>query len=112
MMRLDRFLCETGFGTRSQVKELLKKGLVTVNGEPVKKPEQKVKETQDVVLCGGKRAVYAAFLYLMLHKAAGGGAFGSRPQIQQLLSGHGRGPGGCRGGKGLQLPPPAPEQAL
>ena len=42
MMRLDRFLCETGFGTRSQVKELLKKGLVTVNGEPVKKPEQKV----------------------------------------------------------------------
>ncbi|MDE6895432.1 MAG: 16S rRNA pseudouridine(516) synthase, partial [Lachnospiraceae bacterium] len=52
-MRLDRFLCETGFGTRSQVKELLKKGLVTVNGEPVKKPEQKVKETQDVVLCGG-----------------------------------------------------------
>ena len=71
MMRLDRFLCETGFGTRSQVKELLKKGLVTVNGEPVKKPEQKVKEMQDVVLCGGKRAVYAAFVYLMLHKPAG-----------------------------------------
>ena len=71
MMRLDRFLCETGFGTRSQVKELLKKGLVTLNGELVKKPEQKVKETQDVVLCGGKRAGYAAFVYLMLHKPAG-----------------------------------------
>ena len=25
MMRLDRYLCETGFGTRSQVKALLKK---------------------------------------------------------------------------------------
>ena len=29
MMRLDKFLCETGFGTRSQVKEMLKKGQVT-----------------------------------------------------------------------------------
>ena len=54
MMRLDRFLCETGFGTRSQVKELLKKGLVTVNGEPVKKPEQKVKETQELYCAAGK----------------------------------------------------------
>ncbi len=36
MMRLDRFLCETGFGTRSQVKELLKKGQVLVNGQAAK----------------------------------------------------------------------------
>ena len=42
----------------------------------------------------------------------GGGAFGYRAQIQQLLSSHGRGPGGCPGGKGLRLSPPAPEQAL
>ncbi len=71
MMRLDRFLCETGFGTRSQVKAFLKKGLVTVNGETAKKPEQKIKETEDAVFCNGKRAVYAVFVYLMLHKTAG-----------------------------------------
>ncbi len=71
MMRLDRFLCETGFGTRSQVKAFLKKGLVTVNGETAKKPEQKIKETEDAVFCNGKRAVYAVFVYLMLHKPAG-----------------------------------------
>ncbi len=70
-MRLDRFLCETGFGTRSQVKAFLKKGLVTVNGETAKKPEQKIKETEDAVFCNGKRAVYAVFVYLMLHKPAG-----------------------------------------
>ena len=39
MMRLDKYLCETGFGTRSQVKDLLKKGQVMVNGEVVKTPE-------------------------------------------------------------------------
>ena len=47
MMRLDRYLCETGFGTRSQVKALVKKGLVTVNGARAGKPEQKVDETKD-----------------------------------------------------------------
>ncbi len=71
MMRLDKFLCETGFGTRSQVKSLLKKGLVQVNGETVKRPEQKVEETKDQVVCGDREAVYAPFLYLMLHKPAG-----------------------------------------
>ena len=47
MMRLDKFLSELGIGTRSEVKALLKKGLVTVNGEVVKKPECKVDESRD-----------------------------------------------------------------
>lgn len=71
MMRLDRFLCETGFGTRSQAKELLKKGLVQVNGKVVKRPEQKVMEEKDEIFCGGKRAFYSPFVYIMLHKPAG-----------------------------------------
>ena len=32
-MRLDKYLCEAGLGTRSQVKKLLKSGVVTVNGQ-------------------------------------------------------------------------------
>ncbi len=71
MMRLDRFLCETGFGTRSQVKDLVKKGLVTVNRTVAGKPEQKVDEARDTVICNGKKAVYAKFVYIMLHKPAG-----------------------------------------
>lgn len=71
MMRLDKFLCETGFGTRSEVKALLKKGQVSVNGEIVKKPEQKIDEQKDEVICAGNRAVYAAWEYVMLHKPAG-----------------------------------------
>lgn len=71
MMRLDKFLCETGFGTRSEVKNLLKKGLVTVNGETVKKPEQKIDENGDHVICNGVKASYAEYVYLMLHKPAG-----------------------------------------
>ncbi len=71
MMRLDRFLCESGFGTRSEVKTLLKKGLVTVNGEKAKRPEQKIDENADTVVCRGQKAEYAAFIYIMLYKPAG-----------------------------------------
>ncbi len=71
MMRLDKYLCETGFGTRSQVKDLLKKGQIMVNGEVVKKPELKINETTDQILCQGKKASYQKNIYLMLHKPAG-----------------------------------------
>lgn len=71
MMRLDKFLCETGFGTRSQVKELLKKGQVTVNGVAAKKPEQKIDEHKDQITCQGKIASYKKYVYYMLHKPAG-----------------------------------------
>lgn len=71
MMRLDKFLCETGFGTRSQVKDLLKKGQVTVNGAVAKKSEQKIDEHKDRVICQGIEASYEKYVYYMLHKPAG-----------------------------------------
>ena len=39
MERLDKFLCDCGVGTRSQVKVLLKSGAVTVDGVPVSREE-------------------------------------------------------------------------
>ena len=47
MLRLDKFLCEMKTGTRSQVKALVKKGAVTVNGITAKSPEQKIDENSD-----------------------------------------------------------------
>lgn len=71
MMRLDRFLCEAGCGSRSQVKELLRNGLVTVNGETVKRPEHKIDEERAAVVCRSRSIEYQKFEYLMLNKPAG-----------------------------------------
>lgn len=71
MMRLDRFLCETGAGTRSEVKQLLKKGLVTVNGVSEKTADRKIDETKDVVTLRGEVVYFAKFHYYILHKPAG-----------------------------------------
>ena len=37
MERLDKFLCDSGVGTRSQVKQLLKSGRITVGGTDIRK---------------------------------------------------------------------------
>ena len=71
MERLDKFLCDSGVGTRSQVKVILKSGRVTVDGKPEKDNSRKIDpDTQVICLdgetLGGKRRVV-----LMLNKPAG-----------------------------------------
>ena len=71
MMRLDKFLCEMGVGTRSEAKAYLKKGQVSVNGEIIKKPEVKIDENKDVICFQGQPLVYEAVQYFLLNKPAG-----------------------------------------
>lgn len=70
-IRLDKYLADAGRGTRSQVKEKIRKGTVTVNGVPVKKPEQKVDPQVDVVEMEGVRISFQKNRYYMLHKPGG-----------------------------------------
>ena len=70
-MRLDKFLCDNNIGTRSQVKEYIKKGQVAINGQTVKKPETKVNEDTDIVICQGKEIHYQKYVYYMLNKPEG-----------------------------------------
>ena len=71
MIRLDKYLCEMEIGTRSQVKELVKKGMVSVNGEIMKKADFKFDETSAKVCVKEKEVSYQKFYYYMLHKPAG-----------------------------------------
>ena len=70
-VRLDKFLADAGAGTRSEVKKYIQKGKVQVNGVPVKKPEIKVSEEDEVVLDGNRISQAPEFVYYLLHKPAG-----------------------------------------
>lgn len=71
-VRLDRFLADSGAGTRTEVKKLIQKGLVQVNGEKAKKPELKIDPETDVVEFDGEHiGARAEFVYYLLHKPAG-----------------------------------------
>lgn len=70
-IRLDKFLAEMGVGTRSEVKKYIRAGLVTVDGVPAKKPEQKIDEQQTKVCFRGEELSYVAYEYYLFHKPAG-----------------------------------------
>lgn len=70
-MRLDKYLCDMQCGTRSEIKELIRKGHVTVNGEVIKKPETKVDDSTDKVLLDGNPVKYVEYEYYMLNKPQG-----------------------------------------
>ena len=70
-MRLDKYLCDMGCGTRSEVKSRIKNGLVSLNGEIVTKPETRVNPDTDKVTYEGDNISYSQYEYYMLNKPAG-----------------------------------------
>lgn len=70
-MRLDKFLSELNIGSRSQVKDLIRKGLITINGIPASAADQKIDEYQDAVAYRGEILRYQKFRYYMLNKPSG-----------------------------------------
>ena len=67
-MRLDKLLAHSGFGTRKEVKALLKKSVVTVNGKIEKNGKLQVDEVSDFIQVLGEPVIYEEFVYFMLHK--------------------------------------------
>ncbi|WP_338652948.1 pseudouridine synthase [Sporosarcina psychrophila] len=70
-MRLDKLLSNMGFGTRKEVKILMKKGSVRVNEVAVKDAALHVDTVKDEVTVLGQKVVYKEFMYLMMNKPQG-----------------------------------------
>lgn len=70
-MRLDKFLSTTGMGTRTEVKQLIKKKRVTVNGIVAKNAKQQVDEQNDVIQLDDHCIQFQRFYYYVLHKPQG-----------------------------------------
>lgn len=71
MERLDKYLCDSGVGTRSEVKAIIKTGRVCVDGKPERDAGRKIDPTLctitlDGEIMGGRRRVV-----LMMNKPAG-----------------------------------------
>ncbi|MBE7318616.1 pseudouridine synthase [Staphylococcus epidermidis] len=70
-MRLDKFLANMGVGTRSEVKQLLKKGAVKVNQNIVKLPKLHVNPNSDEIMVNDEVVSYIDKVYIMLNKPKG-----------------------------------------
>ena len=70
-MRLDKFLANQGYGSRKEVKALIKQKRVSVNDEIAKRDDVKIDEFHDVVKVDDETVAYEEFVYYMLYKPAG-----------------------------------------
>ena len=70
-IRLDKYLADMGKGTRTELKEMIRKGRIKVNGEVVKKPETKIRKGEDTILLDNASVEYVELEYYLLNKPQG-----------------------------------------
>ncbi|MEE3893275.1 pseudouridine synthase [Priestia megaterium] len=70
-MRLDKLLSTIGYGSRKEVKGLLKTGAVKVDGTAVKDAKVHVNPDEQEITVHGEAVSYREFVYFMLHKPQG-----------------------------------------
>ena len=70
-MRLDKFLVACAVGSRTEVKNLLKAGQVTVNGKKEKSAKLQINEERDEIRFDGQVLEYEEFVYYMMNKPQG-----------------------------------------
>lgn len=70
-MRLDRFLANSGIGTRKEVKEILKKRKIKVNNDIITDGSIRINKNEDTVYYKGELVLYKPFVYIMMNKPDG-----------------------------------------
>ena len=70
-MRLDKFFSEQKILSRKEVGEKLKRGLITVNGQVVKKGDIKIDEYKDQIALEGQLITYKKYTYILVNKPQG-----------------------------------------
>jgi len=71
MERLDKIIASQGKYSRSEVKKLVKSGLVSVNGSVVKSSDIKCDSDADEIIVDGVVLNYKKHIYIMLNKPKG-----------------------------------------
>ena len=71
MERLDKIISNLGYGSRKEIKPLVKKGLVKVDGEVVKDNGVLIDPEKSVINMNGEDLFYREYIYLMMNKPDG-----------------------------------------
>jgi 16S rRNA pseudouridine516 synthase len=85
LIRLDKLLSSQGFGSRTEIKSLLKQGSVLINNKIIRIADYKTDPEQDNIVVCGKRLDYNKFVYYMLNKPQGVVSASNDPNQRTVL---------------------------
>lgn len=71
MERLDKVISNLGYGSRKEIKQLARKGLIEVDGEIIKDSGYSVDPEKSIIKVNGEEIFYRKYIYLMMNKPAG-----------------------------------------
>jgi len=69
--RLDKVISNLGYGSRKEIKQLARKGLIEVDGEIIKDSGYSVDPEKSIIKVNGEEIFYRKYIYLMMNKPAG-----------------------------------------
>jgi 16S rRNA pseudouridine516 synthase len=71
MERLDKVLANLGYGSRKEVKALVKSKEVLIDGEIVKDSSMQIDPEKNEIVVSGEKINYRKYIYILLNKPAG-----------------------------------------
>ncbi len=71
MERLDKVLSNSGYGSRKDVKKLVKAGFVEIDGKKVKSSDALVDIQKNEIFIKGEELIYKKYVYYIMNKPAG-----------------------------------------
>ncbi|KEH98492.1 pseudouridine synthase [Clostridium massiliodielmoense] len=71
MERLDKVLSNLGYGSRKEIKALVKKGEIEIDGKVIKDNGLKVDPNKSIIKVNGEKINYRKYIYIMMNKPSG-----------------------------------------
>lgn len=71
MERIDKILSNLGYGSRKEIKAIVKKGMVVVDGEVIKDSSMQLEPEKNHIFVNGEKVIYRKYIYLMMNKPDG-----------------------------------------
>lgn len=85
LIRLDHMLSRLGEGTRSEVKKIIRSGVVFLNGALIKSSDIKIDAEIDKISINGREIIYKEHIYIMLNKPQGVVSASRDPKVQTVI---------------------------
>ncbi len=71
LIRLDKFICERTEYSRSQIRTLVRKGCVKIDGRTAVSSDEKIEPAENIVTVNGQEIIYRKHTYVLMNKPEG-----------------------------------------